>query len=243
MIVLYTDFGVEGPYQGQVKGVLARMAPKETVVDLMADAPRCRPREAAYLLAALAPEFPAGSIFLAVVDPGVGGARPAVAVRMAGRWFVGPGNGLFEPLARRWGVEKSYEIAPAPDQRVSASFHGRDLFAPVAARLAMGLRGDEAGLQPGAMPRLPDWPDDLAVALYEDRFGNVMTGLRAQSLPEGAQLRVGGTLLSRGRTFSDRAPGQAFWYENSCGLAEIAVNLGSAARQLGVSVGDEVEVL
>src|SRR5579883_1868908 len=114
MIVLFTDFGLEGPYTGQVKAVLWREAPGIPVFDLFADAPMQRPQEAAYLLAAYAMAFPAGTVFLAVVDPGVGTDRPAEAVQIDGRWFVGPGNGLFEPLLRRAGVVRSFAI-PLPE--------------------------------------------------------------------------------------------------------------------------------
>src|SRR5215813_9228487 len=101
MIVLFTDFGLTGPYTGQVKAVLHHLAPEVPVVDLFADAPSRNPKASAYLLAAYAVWFPAGTVFLAVVDPGVGGERPAVAVAADGRWFVGPGNGLLEIVQRR----------------------------------------------------------------------------------------------------------------------------------------------
>src|SRR5579871_4584320 len=137
MILLFTDFGLEGPYTGQVKAVLVREAPGIPVLDLFADAPAQRPKEAAYLLAAYAPWFEPKSTFVCVVDPGVGSGRPAEAHHIDGRWFVGPGNGLFEPLLRRAKQSASYTIPPAPG--ISASFHGRDLFAPIAAKLAKGL--------------------------------------------------------------------------------------------------------
>ena len=101
MILLFTDFGLEGPYVGQMKAVLHREAPGVPVVDLMHDAPAFDPRAAAYLLAALAPEMPPDFIVLAVVDPGVGGARRPLTVAAGGRWYVGPDNGLLAPAARR----------------------------------------------------------------------------------------------------------------------------------------------
>jgi S-adenosyl-L-methionine hydrolase (adenosine-forming) len=101
MIALFTDFGLNGPYTGQMKAVLHRTAPDTPVVDLFADAPVGNPKASAYLLAAYAPWFPTGTIFLCVVDPGVGGARPAIIVEADGRWYVGPGNGLFELVQRR----------------------------------------------------------------------------------------------------------------------------------------------
>jgi S-adenosylmethionine hydrolase len=110
MIVLFTDFGLHGPYTGQMKAVLHRMAPGTPVIDLFADAPVGNARASAYLLAAYAAWFPAGSVFLSVVDPGVGGRRPAMILRADCRWYVGPGNGLFELIQRRAGNASSWDI-------------------------------------------------------------------------------------------------------------------------------------
>jgi S-adenosylmethionine hydrolase len=241
MIALFTDFGLHGPYTGQMKAVLLEMAPGVPVVDLFADAPAGDPKASAYLLAAYAAWFPEGAVFLCVVDPGVGGERPAVIVEADRRWYVGPGNGLFELVARRARKAQRLDIAWRA-KTLSASFHGRDLFAPVAAMLA---RGDKPPGRPRAddADRRPDWPDDLAEIVYVDHYGNAMTGLRAAMLPAGAKLAVTGRLLERARTFGDRPPGAAFWYENSNGLAEIAVNSGRADRELGLSIGMAVEAV
>lgn len=241
MIVLFTDFGLDGPYTGQMKAVLCRQAPGHPIIDLFADAPAFRPREAAFLLAAHVGPLPEDAVFLCVVDPGVGSARPPVAVRLDGRWFVGPGNGLFEPLIRRARIVETFAIVPA-DRLISASFHGRDLFAPVAARLSMGMAVERAGLHPAAIPRFADWPDDLPAIVYRDRYGNLMTGLRASHLPAEARLILQGRTLARARTFSDRPLNEAFWYENSNGLAEIAVNQGSAGETFGAGVGTPVAI-
>jgi len=240
MIVLFTDFGLYGPYTGQVKAVLHQMAPGVPAIDLFADAPVANPKASAYLLAAYAAWFPAGTIFLCVVDPGVGGARPAIVVEADGRWYVGPGNGLFELVQRRANATRSWDIDWKPEH-LSASFHGRDLFAPVAAMLARGepppgqLRSDRAD-------RRSDWPDDLCEIVYIDHFGNAMTGLRATMLSPDARLSAAGRVLERAKTFSDRPPGAAFWYENSNGLAEIAVNQGRTDRDLGLAIGIPVEI-
>jgi S-adenosylmethionine hydrolase len=154
---------------------------------------------------------------------------------------VGPGNGLFELVRRRARQTQSWDIDWKPEH-LSASFHGRDLFAPVAAMLARGEpppgrpRKDRADLR-------EDWPDDLSEIVYVDRFGNAMTGLRAAMLPRNARLAAAGRVLERGRTFSDQQPGSAFWYENSNGLAEIAVNQGRADRELGLSIGAQVDIV
>jgi S-adenosylmethionine hydrolase len=241
VIVLFTDFGLEGPYTGQVKSVLHQIAPGVPVIDLFADLPPAKPQPAAYLLAAYGVWFPAGTVILAVVDPGVGGERAAVVVEADSRWYVGPDNGLLELVARRADLALTWEISARPEA-ISASFHGRDLFAPVAGVLA---RGDQpAGrLHSAEILRRPDWPDDLLEIAYIDRFGNAMTGLRAALIPDGARLAVTGRVLGRRRTFSDVPEGEAFWYENSNGLAEIAVNAGRADTALGLAIGTPVAIL
>jgi S-adenosyl-L-methionine hydrolase (adenosine-forming) len=239
MIVLFTDFGVQGPYTGQMKAVLHQMAPGFPIIDLFADAPAGNPKASAYLLAAYAQWFAAGTTFLCVVDPGVGGTRPPLMLDADGRWYVGPGNGLFELVERRARAARSFDIDWRP-QQLSASFHGRDLFAPVAAMIA---RGEPPPGQPREhADRRSDWPDDLAEVVYIDHFGNAMSGLRASKLPPDARLIAAGRVLERARTFSDRPSGAAFWYENSNGLAEIAVNRGRADRDLGLAIGSLVEI-
>jgi S-adenosyl-L-methionine hydrolase (adenosine-forming) len=236
MIVLCTDFGLEGPYIGQVKAVLARLAPTVPVIDLFADLPAFAPRISAYLLAAYADWFEPGDVILAVVDPGVGGARAALVVEADGRRLVGPDNGLFELVLRRARRARCFEVSWRP-ATLSATFHGRDLFAPVAARLASG----EPPPGPEAAPtRHPDWPDDLLEIVYVDHFGNAMTGLRADGLASGTELQVAGRRLRQGRTFGDVPAGEPLWYANANGLAEIGVNGGSAAARFGLAPGSPV---
>jgi S-adenosyl-L-methionine hydrolase (adenosine-forming) len=241
MILLFTDFGLSGPYLGQVRAVLAAAAPAVPVIDLFADAPSRDPRAAAYLLAAYGPWFAPGSVLFCVVDPGVGGSRAALAIEADGRWYVGPDNGLFEIILRRAVSAQVWEIAWRPEQ-LSASFHGRDLFAPVAARLALGESppGAPRALDHG---RHPGWPDDLPEIVYVDQYGNAMTGLRASQLPADATLLVAsGRRIARARTFGDVPPRAALWYENANGLAEIAVNLGRADQALGLTIGGAVGI-
>jgi hypothetical protein len=241
MIALFSDFGLEGPYTGQVKAVLYRTAPGVSVIDLFADAPTKQPKPAAYLLAAYGLWFPPLTVLLAVVDPGVGGSRAAVILQADERWYVGPDNGLFELVTRRSGNVRCWELIENPSG-ISASFHGRDLFAPAAGRLARGEIPSNFA-KPGNLTRRPDWPDELAEIVYVDRYGNAMTGLRAAVVAASARLSVRDRVLSRARTFSDVPEGDAFWYENSNGLAEIAVNVGRADAVLGISVGTAVTVL
>ena len=245
MILLFTDFGYDGPYVGQMKAVLADAAPGIPVIDLMHDAPAHDPRAAAYLLAALAPEMPHGAVCVGVVDPGVGSDRPPVVQQTDGRWFVGPDNGLFEILQRRADCAQQWTITWRPE-RLSHSFHGRDLFAPVAARLASEEKPPgneypsnwrEAPSRPGA-----DWPDDSAAVIYVDRFGNAMTGLRAENYDEIQLLIAGGARIRYAPVFSAVPPGRVFWYTNLCGLIEISVNRGSAADICRLKIGDAIAV-
>jgi S-adenosyl-L-methionine hydrolase (adenosine-forming) len=219
-----------------MKAVLAREAPGVPVIDLFADAPAGDAMAGTYLLAAYAAWWPAGTVFLCVIDPGVGGGRIPLVLRAGRHWFVGPDNGLFEIVCRRAISWRTWRITWRPPL-LSASFHGRDLFAPVAAMLA---RGDSPPGPEHELTRRPDWPDDLPRVIYIDHYGNVMTGLRAAVLSPGAELLAAGRRLARARTFSDVPPGTAFWYENANGLAEIAVNAGRADRTLGLAAGEVV---
>lgn len=240
MIVLFTDFGLTGPYVGQMKAMLHREAPSIPVIDLFADAPAFDARRSAYLLAAYAVEFPSAT-FLAVVDPGVGSDRLPVVIEADGRRFVGPDNGLFELVWRRAGERRAFAIEWRPD-RLSASFHGRDLFAPVAGRLAARKSVALRALA-GLTDRAHTWPDDLAEIVYVDVYGNAMTGLRAAQIAPTAAIEMGGRRLRRLRTFSDTAVGEAFWYENANGLVEIAVNQGRTDRTLGLAIGTPVQIV
>jgi hypothetical protein len=220
--------------------VLLQRAPRVPVVQLFADAPTGRPCPSSYLLASYATWFPAGTVLLCVVDPGVGSARRALVVEAAGRFYVGPDNGLFEQVLRRAASPVCWEITWRPPA-LSASFHGRDLFAPVAARLANGEPPAAIGSAVAPL-RHPDWPDDLPEIVYIDHFGNALTGLRGDGLLPGMHLLAGGRSLFHAETFAAVPRGTAFWYLNSNGLVEIAVNGGAADRVLGLAVGTPVAV-
>ncbi|MCC6207040.1 MAG: SAM-dependent chlorinase/fluorinase [Gammaproteobacteria bacterium] len=238
MIVLFTDFGPTGPYVGQMKAVLHGIVPEAAVIELLSDAPACDPRAAACLLAAYVEDFPMGAVFLCVVDPGVGGDRAAVALKADGRWFVGPDNGLFNMVALNARALEWWDITWRP-QRLSATFHGRDLFAPVAARIASGESPPGERRDPAT--RIDrGWLMDYERVIYIDHFGNAITGIRAASINPGRHLLAGGRKLGVASTYCDVAPGEAFCYANANGLVEIAVNRGSAASALGLRVGDPV---
>ena len=243
MIILFTDFGIDDPYVGQMKAVLAQQVPNVAVIDLLHSAPNFNTQASAHLLAAYIAVFPRNSVLLAVVDPGVGDAqRKAVAISIAGRWYVGPGNGLFDVLAGRALAAQEkvecWEITWRPET-LSNSFHGRDLFAPVAARLARGE------MPPGVQV---DWPvpaaaaNDLCEVIFIDHYGNAITGLRAENIDVSSALRVGKYSIERANTFCEVAKGQAFCYENANGLMEIAINQGNAAQLLNLDVGTAVAI-
>ncbi|MDD3529010.1 MAG: SAM-dependent chlorinase/fluorinase [Gallionellaceae bacterium] len=241
MIVLFTDFGWVDPYVGQIKAVLTGAAPSVPVVDLLHAVPDYNAHAGAHLLAALAPEFPPGSVFLCVVDPGVGGPRGTLVVEVDGRWYVGPDNGLISVVAGRARQARHWRIAWRPE-RLSASFHGRDLFAPIAAAIAAGAFPAER-LSEITQPEVRFDLAELPRVIYIDHYGNAWTGLRGEMLADVEVLEVKGRSLTCRTTFFEAAKGEAFWYVNSVGLVEIAVNRGSAAAQLGLAVGDVVGLL
>jgi len=169
-----------------------------------------------------------------VVDPGVGSFIDLpVMLELGGRWYVGPDNGLFDIVARQAGTGRCREILWRPES-LSRSFHGRDLYAPVCAMLA---RGEMPASRCIDREDRHDWPDDLPQIIYIDHFGNCITGTRARSMDEARRIRIGDTRIEAATTFSDVPAGTAFWYENANGLAEIAVNRGSAAETLALRIG------
>ncbi len=241
MIAILTDFGTSGSYIGQMRVVIHADAQSIDVVDLFPDLPVCNVRASAYLLPAYTQFLPAGTVCLCVVDPGVGTDRKALALKIDERWFVGPDNGLFSRLIRRARKVEVFEICWRP-RYLSDSFHGRDLFAPVAARLA---KGDIAGLEQIGMEELfmPSWPEELPEVVYVDHYGNLVTGLRAEAIQKPATLEIEGQRCRYSRTFAEADSGQLFWYENSNGLVEIALNQGNAATGSGACIGSPVLLL
>lgn len=237
-ILLFTDFGAADLYVGQVETVLDRHAPGVRVISLLNAAPEFNVRASAHLLAALAPQVPRGHVFLAVVDPGVGTDRGGLVVRIDGRSYVGPDNGLLSVLWARGTVKSAWRITSHPPE-VSVSFHGRDIFAPMAASVVSGEFPNEnvAGIQAPAV-LLPG--EDLAEIIYVDHYGNAFTGLRGSGLDADRDLLVGDARVSHARVFGDAPAGRAFWYVNSLGLVEVAMPGDSAARTLDLRVGHPV---
>ena len=261
-ITFLTDFGLQDDFVGTCHGVMKRIAPDAEIIDITHGIPPQGVLQGALALANSLPFMPAG-VHLAVVDPGVGGARRALALRdQAGRIHVGPDNGLLIPAVEKFGgVAEAYELAN-PEyalDSVSRTFHGRDLFAPAAAHLALGVELAELGppLAPDALARL-DLPEPEVgstrihcTVLAIDRFGNVQLNLdRSHADTAGivpgtrVELQVGPEryYAVAARTFADARPGDLILYEDSYRNLSIAINGGSAAAMLGIKPGQDIRI-
>ena len=241
MILLFTDFGSADVYVGQIKLALAIRAPDAYVIDLLHEVPNFDVHAGAHLLAALHERIPESSVTMAIVDPGVGSVRQALVVMADGRWYVGPDNGLLSVMLSRARDYRIWNILWSPSE-ISNSFHGRDLFAPIAAMLDKNEWWADA-LIPATKLNVTLDSSDLRQVIYIDHYGNAMTGIPAAAANNSNDLRVGSHTLRYARVFSDVAEGESFWYPNSIGLVEIAMNCGHAAKTLMINVGDEVEWL
>lgn len=242
MIYLFTDFGYQGPYVGELHAVFANLLPGTPVIDLMHDAPLFNPRASAYLLLALSRRFSPGDRCLAVVDPGVGmSARRALLIEADGVVYCGPDNGLLSKIVNAAKKVDCQQILWQP-RDLSSSFHGRDCFAPVLAKHACNMEFSSSSIMTKELVG-HDWPQQLDEVIYQDHFGNVVLGRQAGTLADTAVLQVSGLTIAYARTFAEVTPGEVFWYRNSMGLIELAMNQGSAGEKLGVSIGSKVSVL
>jgi len=250
IVTLLTDFGAGSGYPAQMKGVLLGALPGLQIVDLSHEVPPFDVLGGALLLEACAPRFPPHAVHCAVVDPGVGTSRrPLCAVGPDGRRFVGPDNGLFTPFlvpGARAVALSDPALVPAP---ASATFHGRDLFAPVAAWLAGGGDPDRLGPAVSDPVRLP-WPiarageDGLqGEVVLADPFGNLLTSIREGDLGGSrGEVTVAGRVARWVQTFAEGGPGELLTLVGSSGRVEVAVREGSAARLLGVGRGAPVTI-
>ncbi|TML85360.1 MAG: SAM-dependent chlorinase/fluorinase [Actinobacteria bacterium] len=261
-ITFLTDFGLRDDFVGTCHGVMKRIAPDVEIIDITHGLEPGRVLQGALVLANALPYMPVG-VHLAVVDPGVGGSRRALALRDAdGRLYVGPDNGLLVPAAERLGgIAEAYELAnPAYAlESVSRTFHGRDLFSPAAAHLALGVEPSELGppLDPDALARL-DLPEPevgsnriRATVLYVDRFGNVALNLTREHLEQAdivpgkqVELEAGGEryFAVAARTFADARSGDLILYEDAYRNVALAVNRGDAGAVLRVRPGQELRI-
>jgi len=263
IVTLTTDFGWHDGYVGAVKGAILSVDPSISIVDVTHDIAAGGIRQAAFVLAQAAPFFPAGTVHCSVVDPGVGTRRRALVIRSGGQFFVGPDNGLFSLVTSRsdemWDVTR-FRVP----ENGSQTFHGRDFFAPIAARLAVGMAPKEVGPSIDD-PVWLDWPQPEAIGggslagevVFVDRFGNLVTNLPNEALVSagdpgdrrragahggrhgrvGWTLRVLDELVVVGRTFASVASGRLVAYPGSSGFLEVAVCDGSAAARFSGTDG------
>ena len=241
LVTLLTDFGTADGYVGEIKGVLLSRAPDAYIVDITHDIPAQDVESARLTLARVWRRFPAGTVHLAVVDPGVGTARRALAVESDGRFLVGPDNGVLSPallMVDARAVELGMPTSAAP------TFHGRDVFAPAAAELALGTPIDALGTPASDVivrrtpePRRREDGTLAGEVIAVDRFGNAITNLVGR---RPALLEVAGAVLPVRRTYSDVERGSPIALVGSTGLIEVAVRDGSAANVLGLNRGSVV---
>jgi S-adenosylmethionine hydrolase len=240
VISLLTDFGTADYYVGAVKGAILSVNPAAVIADITHEIPPQDVAAGAFTLFAAYKTFPAGTIHVAVVDPGVGSTRRAIMVSANEQFFVGPDNGLFTYIYDREPSHRTVHVTADRFFRteVSTTFHGRDIFAPVAAALSKGIAMEEFGAEINDEVRLPSLETPLRI-IHIDRFGNCVTNItRADK-----GLIVNGRTISEFRQFyGDGDDESLFAIRGSAGFIEISVNGGSAAKVLGVQRGDEVVV-
>jgi len=246
-IALLTDFGHQDAYVGVLHGVIASIAPEVRVVDLCHEVRPQAVAEAGFLLATSAPYFPSSTVFVAVVDPGVGSERQILCARTQRGVFLAPDNGLLSEVLAQ---EDLLELVAVTQRelflpKVSQTFHGRDVFAPVAAHLALGQSLSGLGPSLTAYERLPLEAPEIGVEeargtiRYVDRFGNLVSSIRARGLPKVAEALLGEARVQGPLRTSYVAveAGQALLIEGSSGFVEVSINGGDAARMLNSQVG------
>ena len=254
IITLTTDFGLEDPFVGIIKGVILGIAPGVELVDITHEIRSYNILEAAFLVHNAYHYFPAGSIHLIVVDPGVGSTRRPIAAVAKGHIFVAPDNGVLSCILNNDSAAARPSVYWIQNQSlflnsVSQTFHGRDIFAPVAAHLARGTPIESVGpaienVVRKDLPK-PEARDRKLVGtvLHVDKFGNVITNLKRSHLGTDFAIRVAGRSITRlCSSFSDGSPEELFAIEGSTGYIELALNQGSAADRLKVRPGAEIEL-
>lgn len=258
VIVLMTDFGLSDTYVGQMKGVILSIAPSLPIIDLTHAVTPQNIAQGAFLLGKSIPFFPDGSIFVAVVDPGVGTSRRAIAVLTDRHIFLAPDNGLLTAIIQNESIERCISINITEKRylltSVSSTFHGRDVFSPAAAHLACGVPVQELGeeIEPSSCTRIPMYrcssPDNGASwegsVIFTDHYGNLVTSLDSGLLDRAKQwvVRAGTSEpLPLYSTYGDVADRQPLAYRGSFGMIEIAVRNGNAAEVLGLRDGDRVK--
>ena len=247
IITLTTDFGLSDPFVGIMKGVILGITPNAQLVDISHDIRSYDITGAAFMIESMYPYFPEGTVHIVVVDPGVGSARRAIAASSHGQFFVGPDNGVLSTVLANeaYHIQNNRLFLPA----VSRTFHGRDIFAPVAAHLASGTPLQAVGTRisdfikkPLPVPRR-EGRKIVGTVLRIDKFGNVITNVRRSDLSPRFTMRAAGTPITRlCANFSEAEPGEFVAVEGSTGYIEIALNQASAADRLNLESGAEIEV-
>lgn len=253
ILTLITDFGTADGYVAEMKGVVLGRAPGTVLIDATHEIAPGDVEAAAWVLDRVWDRFPAGTVHLVVVDPGVGTERRPVAVRAAGRWLVGPDNGVATRVLARAAPEDARELDRdrCAEGAVSPTFHGRDLFAPAAALLASGRDARELGeaVDPASLVRIP-LSEAVRVGhvvrgrvVHVDRFGNLITNIPGASVAPSALVEVAGTVVSGVRVaYALGETGRPLTVIGSGGMLEISVRDGNAAEQLRAGRGAEVRV-
>ena len=242
-ITLLTDFGTADYFVGAMKGAILSINPDAAIVDLTHEIPAQDVAAGAFTLLAAYDTFPQGTIHVAVVDPGVGSSRRPIVVGAADQFFVGPDNGIFTHVFDRHSQFEAFHITATNYVRhpVSNTFHGRDIFAPVAAALSTGIDLSSLGTRISDPIRLPGIHGFQVI--HVDRFGNLVTNIRRDDFREGTRLSVNGKVIAAVRRFFGQGEtDEAFAIWGSAGFLEIAVNGRSAADFLGVKRGDKIHL-
>jgi hypothetical protein len=252
LITLLTDFGLQDPYVGIMKGVMLSRCPDAQLVDLSHDVPAQNVTAGALMLESAWRYFPPGTIHLAVVDPGVGSDRAIIAARVGEHCFVAPDNGLLSLIFEQSSPDRIVHVA-AKDlylKPVSRTFHGRDIFAPVAAALARGVSLDDLGTTTETWHRL-DLPSPVHESdgslrgsiIYIDRFGNLVSNVLGTQMLTLPRITIGDRQIDRlAGSYADVPPGEVLAIIGSSGRLEISVNQASASEQLQLGIGDEIHI-
>jgi S-adenosylmethionine hydrolase len=250
-IALLSDFGTNDWFVASMKGAILSIDPRAVIVDINHDIPAGDIAAGAFNLLACHGSFPKGTVFVAVVDPGVGSSRAAVALKAGGYVFVGPDNGLFSMIIDNYykSEARSLENTRYFLEEISSTFHGRDIFAPVGAHLSRGVAFEKLGPKMKNIVRLSAMPAAQAVknaihgsVIYIDRFGNAITNVSSSLARKAGRIRIKGHAIPLCGCYGDVKPGKPLAVIGSCGFVEISVNRGNAARNMRLKTGDKVIV-
>ncbi len=254
MITITSDFGISDPYVAEMKGVILSKNPKANIIDVTHGVEKFNIRMGAFILASAAPYFPIGTVHLAVVDPDVGTERRSIIIQTDFAFYVGPDNGLLLLAAKNQGIKHIYQLANPKYKlpNISNTFHGRDVFAPAAAYLDMGIESSEFGSEifDPVSPDFSKFTQKRGIltgeVLHVDGFGNVITNIPQNEVIKAKKLKVNlqnqSTELPFAKTYTQAKSNQPIALIGSHGFLEIALNRGSAAQLFHAKAGDKIEV-